>query len=227
MNYIFWYYWDRQMTRVLREVLPGRREKFVVATGVSNLGDWTVRRGVEGSLRRLRTDYIDVFQILWVGAGCLRPKTLELLQRYKEQGKIRYFGISTHARKYAAELVRQGKIDLLMLRYNAAHRGAETEIFPHLSASHPGVVSYTATRWGMLLKRPRGWPASGRLPSAGECYRFVLSNPHVHVCLTAPRSKRQLEENLAAVVRGPLGEEDSEFLRRFGNAVHEQHSFFL
>ncbi len=170
MNYLFWYYWDNQMTQVLREVLPRRREDLLVATGVSNLGLWAVRRGVEKSLQRLRTDYLDVFHIFWLGDGKLSPRTPDLMRRYQEQGKIRQIAVSTHVRRYAGELVRRGVLDVLMMRYNAAHRGAEQEIFPHLAISNPGVVSYTATRWGRLLRRPRGWPAEGRMATAGDCY---------------------------------------------------------
>jgi aryl-alcohol dehydrogenase-like predicted oxidoreductase len=81
-------------------------------------------------------------------------------------------------------------------------------------------VSYTATRWRQLLRRPRRWTEGDRVPTAGECYRFVLSNPHVDVCLCAPSSARHLEDNLREVARGPLGEDDLAFLRRFGDAVH-------
>ena len=227
MNYLFLFRWDRQMVRVLRELLPGHREDFVIATGVGNLPNWMVRWGLENYLRDLRTDYIDVFHIFWVGAGKLRPSTLELLERFKEEGKIRYLAISTHARRYAAELVRQDKLDVLMMRYNAAHRGAEQQIFPYLAGSNPGVVSYTATRWTMLLRRPRGWPDEARVPTAGDCYRFVLSNPNVDVCYTAPRRERELRENLAAVAQGPLAKDDMDFMRQSGDAVHAQHSFFL
>lgn len=227
MNYLFWFYWDRQMTRVLREVLPGQREKFVLATGVSNVGRWLIRKGLESCLRKLRTDTIDVFHLFWAGAGSLSPRTRELLWRFKEEGKIRAVAVSTHARKYAGELARAGAVDVLMIRYNAAHRGAEQDIFPHVEASRLGVVSHTATRWGQLLRRPRGWPENGRIPTAGDCYRFVLSSPHVDVCLTAPRSAQQLHENLAAVARGPLPEEDMEFMRKFGDAVHAERKFFL
>jgi aryl-alcohol dehydrogenase-like predicted oxidoreductase len=227
MNYVLWYFTDTQMTRVLREVLPRQREKLVVLTGVMCQPPWWIRRGLERALRALRTDYIDVFQIGWVGAGKLRPQTLEVLQRLKEQGKIRASSISTHARRYAGELVQQGALDVLMVRYNAAHRGAEQDIFPHLAASNPGVVIHTATRWTYLLRRPRGWPASERIPTAGDCYRFVLSNPHVHVCFTAPRRLAELRDNLAAVARGPLAPEETEFMRRFGDVVHARHKFFL
>jgi aryl-alcohol dehydrogenase-like predicted oxidoreductase len=225
MNYLFWYSWDRQMTRVLREVLPGHRENLLVATGMGNLGSWLVRRAVEGCLRRLRTDYLDVFHIFWISDGSLGPRLLDALRRCQEEGKIRYIAVSTHVRRYAAELARQGALDVLMIRYNAAHRGAEQDIFPHLGASNPGVVSYTATRWGRLLRAPRRWEEA-RLPTAGECYRFVLGNPHVHVCLTAPRSRRELEENLAAVRQGPLAEDDREFLCRFGDAVQRRSRWF-
>ena len=227
MNYVFLYRWHRHTVRVLREVLPGNREKYLVATGVANLGKWIIQRGLENYLRDLRTDYIDVFHLFWVRTGGLGGRTLELLQRFKEDGKIKYIAISTHVRTYAAELVRQGKLDVLMIRYNAAHRGAEEEIFPSWPSSQPGVVSYTATRWGKLLKRPRRWPASDRIPTAGDCYRFVLSNPNVHVCLTAPRSSQELKDNLSAIERGPLSGEEMEFMRRFGDAVHEQSSFFF
>ncbi|MBI3663508.1 MAG: aldo/keto reductase [Acidobacteria bacterium] len=227
INFLLWHFTDTQMTRALREVLPAQREKLVIAAGCTNLGEWFLRRGVESALRRLRTDYVDVFLIGWVGTGKLRPKSVEILQKYREEGRIRHIGISTHERKYAGELVRQGLLDVLMMRYNAAHRGAEQEIFPHLAASNPGVVSYTATRWTYLLRRPRGWPENGRVPTAGECYRFVLSNPHVHVCLTAPTSAEQLRENLEAVEHGPLDEGGMNFMREFGDAVHSQRRFFL
>jgi aryl-alcohol dehydrogenase-like predicted oxidoreductase len=226
MNYLFWFYWDRHMTQALREVLPGHRDKYFIATGVGNLGPWLVRRGLEDCLRKLRTDYLDVFHIFWLSAGRLSPRTLDVLRRAKEEGKIRAIAVSTHARRYAGELVRDGKLDVLMMRYNAAHRGAEEEIFPHLPASNPGVVSYTATRWGRLLRRPRGWPESERVPLAGDCYRFVLSNPHVDVCLTCPGNARELSENLAAVARGPLASDEMDLMRRFGDLVHQETKLF-
>jgi len=114
-----------------------------------------------------------------------------------------------------------------MIRYNAAHRGAEQDIFPHLAAHQPGVISYTATRWRFLLRRPKGWPGGGRVPTAGECYRFVLSNPHVDVCLTAPSNAEQLEANLAAVRAGPLSDDDLAYLRDFGDAVHRTAGWFM
>jgi aryl-alcohol dehydrogenase-like predicted oxidoreductase len=230
VNYFFAYGFDRQMTRTLRDVFRTGRERFVLATGPYNLvwGHTNLRRTLERRLRQFRTDYIDVFLFL----GVMKPKHFpekvrEELYRLREEGKIKCVGMSCHDRRFAGALAAEGALDVFMIRYNAAHRGAEQDIFPHLKTHNPGVVSYTATRWRYLLRPPRGWPKDGRVPDAGLCYRFVLSNPHVHVCMTAPSKMEQFEENLAAVRRGPLDEEEMRFMREFGDAVHGQGKWFM
>ena len=230
VNFFFCYGFDTQMTGVLREVLKSKRENYVVATGAYNLlwGHLNLRRTLEKRLRQLRTDYIDVFLFL----GVTKEKHLtehvkEEFCRFREEGKVRCIGISTHNRKFAGKLAAEGIFNAFMVRYNAAHRGAEQDIFPHLDRHNPAVISYTATRWRYLLRRPRGWPQDGRIPTAGECYRFVLSNPHVDVCLTAPSNLKQLRENLMALRDGPLDEEDGEFMRNFGDAVHHRKKWFM
>jgi aryl-alcohol dehydrogenase-like predicted oxidoreductase len=230
LNYFFCYGFDFQMVGALREVPKTGRERYVVATGPYNLiwGHTDVRRTLEKRLRQLGTDYVDVFLFL----GVMKPKelpgrVLDDLRRLREEGRVRAIGLSTHDRRLAGHLAGDGAVDVLMVRYNAAHRGAEEDIFPHLQAHDPGVVAYTATRWTALLRRPRGWPKHGRVPTAGECYRFVLSSPHVDVCMTAPRSVRELDQNLAALERGPLDEDEMAFLRQFGDAVHAQRRWFM
>ena len=56
--------------------------------------------------------------------------------------------------------------------------------------------------------------------TAGECYRFCLTNPSVDVVLTAPASRTELEANLADLQRGPLEPERMAAVRVFGRAVH-------
>ena len=229
LNYLFHYGFDRQMVRVLRDVLKTNREKYVVATGAYNYIWWrqNIRRTLEKRLRKLGTDYLDVFHFLGVTKSKEFPEqVLDELRTLRDEGRVRAIAISCHDRKFAGELAARGALDVLMIRYNAAHRGAEQEIFPHLAGHNPGVVSYTATCWTYLLRRPRGWPKDGRVPTAGMCYRFVLSNPHVHVCLNAPSNEKQLLENLAAVRQGPLDEEDMQFMREFGEGVHQRHQRF-
>jgi aryl-alcohol dehydrogenase-like predicted oxidoreductase len=230
LNFFFCFGFDSQMIRVLRDLFKTRREDLVVATGAYNLlwGHPNLRRTLEKRLRQLGTDYIDVFLFL----GVTKEKHFtddvkEELQRFRQEGKVRAIGISTHNRNFAGKLAAEGELDALMIRYNAAHRGAEEDIFPYLDKHNPGIVSYTATRWSYLIRRPRKWPKEERIPTAAMCYRFVLSNPHVHVCLTAPRKMRELEENLAALNDGPLSEEEIEFMRKFGDVVHHTKKWFM
>jgi aryl-alcohol dehydrogenase-like predicted oxidoreductase len=105
-----------------------------------------------------------------------------------------------------------------MIRYNAAHPGAESDIFPHLQKRQPAIVAYTATSWRKLLQQPRGFgePAA----TAGDCYRFCLSSPHVDVVLTGPRNVDELRQNLTALEKGPLSPEELGWMRRLGKAVH-------
>lgn len=230
VNYLFAYGIDGQMIRALRASFPSRREQLVLATGAYNLGlgHPSLRRTLEKRLRQFRTDYIDVFLFLGVMKEAhFSPRTRQELCRLREEGKVRAVGLSCHDRTFAGRLAAEGGLDVFMLRYNAAHRGAEQEIFPHLEAHHPGVVSYTATRWRALLRRPKGWPKDGPVPTAAQCYRFVLSNPQVHVCMSAPANPAQLAQNLAALRQGPLGPEELEFMRRFGDAVHQEQRWFM
>jgi aryl-alcohol dehydrogenase-like predicted oxidoreductase len=230
LNYFFGFGIDLQMMRVMRDVLRTDRDRFVVATGAYNY-IWArqdLRRTLEKRLRQLGTDHIDVFLFLGVLKEAEFPEPVrEELCRLREEGKVRAVGLSTHDRRFAGRLADEGRMDVLMIRYNAAHRGAEQDIFPHLRAHNTGLVSYTATRWRYLLRRPRGWPRDGRVPDAGLCYRFVLSNPNVHVCMTAPSNRKQLEENLRAVEQGPLPETDLQFMRQFGDAVHHTKKWFM
>lgn len=230
INLFFAFGVDRQMIGALREVMPSRREKFVLATGAYNYIWWAqdVRKAFEKRLRQFRTDYIDIFLFMGVMKPAeFTPKVREELLKLKEEGKVRAIGLSCHHRAFLGSLAEQGQLSALMLRYNAAHRGAEQEIFPHLSTHNPGILGYTATRWTYLLRRPKSLPGDARIPTAGECYRFVLSNPRVHAVLTAPRSERELRENIAAVEQGPLSEEDMRFMREFGDAVHAQGNWFM
>jgi len=230
INFFFGYGFDTQTTGVLRDVFKSKREEYLVATGAYNLllGHPSLRRTLEKRLRQFRTDYIDVFLFLGVmKEKHFTPHVRDELLRFREEGKVRGIGISCHDRKLIGRLAADGVLDTFMLRYNAAHRGAEQDIFPYLAAHNPGVISYTGTRWTHLLRRPRGWPKEGRIPTAGMCYRFVLSNPHVDVCLTAPSNVRQLEENIAALRQGPLDEEDMQFMRTFGDAVHNAKKWFI
>jgi aryl-alcohol dehydrogenase-like predicted oxidoreductase len=231
LNYFFYFGFDHQMTDVLRDAIGARREEYVLATGAYSyysLGHQNLRRTLEKRLRQMRTDYIDVFHFLGITkAEHLTLRVREELQKVRESGLVRAVAVSSHDRKLAVALAREGVLDAMMIRYNAAHRGAETEIFPNLPESDPAVVAYTATRWSYLVRRPRAYPKEARIPTAGMCYRFVLSNPAVDVCLTAPSNLRQFEANLTEVRQGALAEDDMRFMRDFGDVIYRKNQYFM
>jgi aryl-alcohol dehydrogenase-like predicted oxidoreductase len=220
LNYIYWSPSARALTRVLRRLSPERRERLVIATGPTfGYLAGSPRRRVERVLKLLGSEQIGVLQLYWLGRmSALRPSIIEEMLKLKEAGKVQAIGASIHDRVRAGELAREGPLDLLMIRYNAAHPGAERDIFPHLSARNPALVAYTATNWGRLLRPERASP--GFTPSAADCYRFCLTNPHVDVTLMAPKTLAELDENLTGLERGPLTSDEMERLREFGRAVH-------
>jgi aryl-alcohol dehydrogenase-like predicted oxidoreductase len=132
INYFFCYGFDSQTISTLREAFRSRREQLIVATGAYNLlvGHPNIRRTLEKRLRQLGTDYIDVFQFLGVTKPKhMPPSVVEELARLREEGKVRAIGMSCHHRKFAGEMAASGTLDMLMIRYNAAHRGARTGHF--------------------------------------------------------------------------------------------------
>jgi aryl-alcohol dehydrogenase-like predicted oxidoreductase len=220
VQYVFWSPRMKGLTPALRDALARDRARYVVSAGpMLGFFPGSLRRAVEGALRTLRIDHLDVFQLYWLGAmSAFTGPVQEELVRLRQEGKVTAIGASIHDRPRAGRLAEDSALDLLMIRYNAAHPGAEAEIFPHLAARRPAIVAYTATSWRKLLRAPRGW--TGRVPTAGDCYRFCLASPHVDVVLTGPRDVHELRENLAAVERGPLSLEEMAYLREFGRVVH-------
>ncbi len=220
INYLFWTPRMGRATPAVRRALDRDRGRYVVATGptiaITGRG---LRRFVERALRVLGTDYLDVLQMHWLGVTSRWGEgTVSEMETLRDEGKVRGLGISIHNRKRAGRLAKESPLDLLMVRYNAAHPGAEQDIFPHVDPDRLGIVAYTATSWRRLLKRPRKW--QGNVPDAATCYRFCLSNPTVSVVLTGPKTLEQLQANLEGVRRGPLDVEEMAWMREFGAVVH-------
>jgi len=219
-QYVFWPAGARALTAPLRDACRRDRERYVIASGPT-LGFWarSPRRRVEKALRTLGTDYLDVLQLFWVGVGSsLAPRMLDELLKLREEGKVRAIGVSIHDRPRAGKLAAGSPLDLFMIRYNAAHPGAEADIFPRFPSARPAVVAYTATAWTRLLRKSRRF--DGPAMTAGDCYRFCLSSPHVDVVLTAPGQAARLRQNVAALEKGPLSPDEGERIRAFGRAVH-------
>jgi aryl-alcohol dehydrogenase-like predicted oxidoreductase len=221
VNYLWWgALRTKKMARGIRAVARKGREDLVVVMHAVSRTPVSVSKGVEDALGRLGLDYLDVL-LLGNHTRAPAPRLKEQVMRLKEQGKLRFLALSTHRRPLIPELEKDRQIDIYHLRYNAAHRGAEAEVFDHLpDDGGPGIVTFTSNRWGSLID-PARMPPGEPPPSAADCYRFVLAHPRVHVACCGPASTQELRQNLECLERGPMSDEELERMRRIGRHVYE------
>jgi predicted aldo/keto reductase-like oxidoreductase len=208
--------------------LGPRREAVVVCVqfGARTAGD--AAGELKSILATLRTEYIDVLTFYYVetagewqvlaGPG----GALDYCRAAQRDGIVRRLGLTSHQRPLAAEIARSGLLDLLMIRYNAAHRGAEREVFPVTDALGMPVIAYTALRWGALMRPTPDDPPGFRVPPAPDWYRYVLQSRSVSVTLAAPHTRAELEEDLEVLrATGPLDPSEYTRLAEHGDRVRK------
>lgn len=201
VNYLNWCGYDEGIAKALRGGLIDR-ECVAVAMQLDARDAASAERELEDAFRTLGSHRIDVVTFYYVERKRewdeikSRDGALRVLEEAKCQGRVGLIGLTTHQRKLAAECAVTEKLDLLMVRYNAAHRGGEQDVFPVTERLRMPVVVYTAQRWGALRRKTRDDPPEFIPPAATEWYRFALAHPAVSVVLMAPNGRRELEENL-------------------------------
>jgi len=232
VNYLNSCGYDDGVARALRGGLIDRR-KVVVAAQLGGRTARSMRKSLDRFLGLIGGDSLDVVTLYYVEEESewkeiVQPGgALEALEEARSQGQIRVIGLTSHQRKLVARWVESGKLDLQMIRYNAAHRGAEEDVFPVTGRLRIPVVAYTAQRWGALKKRTPGDPDGFKPPHAREWYRWALANPAASVVLMAPANREQLEENLQLLDdwRAP-SPEDFEALAAHGRRVRHHAGVF-
>jgi aryl-alcohol dehydrogenase-like predicted oxidoreductase len=223
VNYLYWGSMRTAKFGAGLRSLKSRRDEFHLViqsyARVAAMVPWSLER----ALRSLGMEYADLLLLgLWNKdvSSSVFDHALEL----RERGLIRKIAVSTHNRPHAADLANNNsEVDVLHVRYNAVHPGAERDIFPKLTAPEvrPGIVTFTATCWGDLMK-PDKVPVGDRVPTAGDCYRFNLTNPAVDLCLMGPRSISDLTAALETIEKGPMTAEEMDWMRRVGQAKYEK-----
>jgi aryl-alcohol dehydrogenase-like predicted oxidoreductase len=215
------FYWGSRRTpdfaEGLRRVAAQGRERMVLVVQTYRRSPRAIGRSLEQALRELGLDHADVLLLGWWNlppSDAILDAAAELVHR----GRARAVMLSCHHRPSFAALARDPRVQLLMLRYNAAHPGAERDVFPTLPTPRPGVVGYTSTSWGQLLD-PRLTPKGERTPKGTDCYRFVLSSPFVDACYTGPSKRSELDEAVRALDQGPMSEDELAWMKRVGAAV--------
>jgi aryl-alcohol dehydrogenase-like predicted oxidoreductase len=213
--------------------LGARRESVVVCAQFGARDGGEAATELRSALEALGTDYIDVLTLCYVE----RPReweeltapggALRYLRDAKRDGAVRRIGVTSHQRTLAARMAESGLLDAVMIRYNAAHRGAERDVFPVTRRLGLPVISYTALRWGALPRPTPEDPPGFSVPGPPAWYRFVLQRPEVAVTLAAPQTRAELEEDLRVLeADGPLTQEAYSALAEHGDRVRRHAGSF-
>ena len=201
INYFFFYdFTHRSLIEGLKPIVDTYRDNVVVATGTELRDVNAVTQYLEEIFQTLNLDMLDIFYIEYISPSEDLDELLaidgvfDLLQTWKEKGLIRYVGATAHNRPATVELIKSGKVDVMMHRYNVAHRGAEDHRLRAARAVRlgpPGLVrlpsreprKHRRLRQG-LARGPGSWmdhsdSTAGRSPGGWGCAlcRILRSRP--------------------------------------------------
>jgi len=147
--------------QIIAQAVKGRRDKVIIATKVGAVVDevgnisWdssskALFAEVENSLRRLRTDYIDLYQIHWPDAATPLADTMYGFSRLIEQGKIRYAGVCNFTKPQLEEAIQYGTLVSNQVRYNMLERDNEQDVIPFCIRNGIGIQAYGPLAHGLL-----------------------------------------------------------------------------
>lgn len=131
--------WDPEKTRVWRDSSRAR-----------------VASEIEESLRRLRTDYIDIYQVHWPDPGIPFEDTMDALLDLRRKGTIRFIGLSNFDVSQTERCRRVGPVHVVQPPYNLFERGIESDLLPFCRSHDLGVLAYGPLCRGLLTGKYQG-----------------------------------------------------------------------
>lgn len=186
----------------LGEALEGVRDKFVLATKSMARTKAAMAQDIETSLKNLRTDYIDLYQVHNPGMEQLEQVlaadgALEALQEAKAAGKIGHIGLTAHSLEVFARALELDWVETIMFPYNIVETQA-TEL----------MHKCTEKNIGFITMKPL---AGGAIEDAALAIRFICANPDVSVVIPGMFDLKEIEQNLAACEeKAPLSDAELE-----------------
>ncbi|MCB0185654.1 MAG: aldo/keto reductase [Caldilineaceae bacterium] len=202
-------YGDGNSESIIGEATHQRRAEFTLATkvGYRNLSAAEVTASVESSLRRLRTDMIDVIQFhggMYTDAEVshiLNDGLLDALVQLRDQGKVRFLGFTVEEPWTAQPLIASGAFDVMQVRYNLIYQAAALHVLNQAKAADLGVATMRTMTSGMLQRIAQhlapGWQDANDLYTVA--LQFVLSDSRVHLPIVGMRWPEEVARNVALV----------------------------
>jgi len=239
---------------ILGKALKSHRKNVILATKVGNQWrpdksgyDWNpgkkyILGEVENSLKRLQTDYIDLYQLHGGTIGDPIEETIEAFEILKTQGKIRYYGISSIRPNVIREYIKRSSIASVMMQYSLLDRRPEEACFPKLSEAGIGVLVRGSIGKGLLAGKPADQflkynklevhGAANAIKSISNENRnemqtavnYVLNNQSVSSVVVGIRTEEQLDVALAVPDTIPLTAHEIEYLNQILHQnFYEEH----
>jgi aryl-alcohol dehydrogenase-like predicted oxidoreductase len=218
-------YRDGEDERVVGQAIAGRRHEIVLATKSQTRDAAGAREDLETSLRLLGTDYVDIWQIHYLNTQAERERALgpggamEAAIRAREQGLVRFIGVTGHDWAEVTQAVATGLFDTVLCWYNCAMKEPEELLFPEAVAQGTGVVIMNATRNDRLLD-------ADDAPAPEDFYRYVLSHRAVSLTIIGLRDLERFQRVAKALAeRATLGAEERRELEAFGARLRAAGAF--
>jgi uncharacterized protein len=217
-------YMDGKNEEIVGKALKGRRDKVYVATKTlpTSRSKEDIIRDVETSLKALETDYVDVIQLhsLTNKERVFIPETREALTRLREQGKVRFFGVTTHKNQPEVlnALVDDKDLffDTALVAYNFESSPEIGEAITRLAKTGVGIIA---------MKTQAGGYKPGQLDSISPhqaALKWVLQNPNVTMAIPGMKNLAHLKENIA-VMGMQLKRADIRILHQYHAAVQSYY----
>ena len=152
------FYNEGYSEEVLGKGLAGLRDKVLIATKAwfENLTADKLIQACEGSLKRLKTDYIDLYQIHWPNWNVPLEETFSAMEKLKQNGKIRFAGVSNFGVRDLTEALGYADIMTDQLAYSLLFRAIEYEILENCRQAQVGVLAYSPLAQGLLTGKFKG-----------------------------------------------------------------------
>ncbi|HUK99353.1 MAG TPA: aldo/keto reductase [Nitrospirota bacterium] len=205
---------------IVAKALKGRRDKIYLATKVppASRSKEDVIKDVETSLKALETDYIDVIQLhnLIDKERIFIPETREALLKLKEQGKVRFFGVTTH--KNQAEVVnalvddKDRFFDTALVAYNFKSDNDISLAIARAAKANIGIIAMKTLAGGYATKE------LGVISPHQASIKWVLQNKNITAAIPGMRDMSELKEDIA-VMGMPFKYADERILQRYGAAI--------
>jgi predicted aldo/keto reductase-like oxidoreductase len=209
---------------IVAQALKGRRDKVYVATKTqpASKSKEAIFKDVETSLRALNTDYVDVIQLHNLSSKdrIFIPETREALAKLKEQGKVRFFGVTTHTNQ--AEVLHalvddpDRFFDMALVAYNFKSGDELKEAIARSAGAGIGIVA--------MKTQAGGYPteALGPISAHQAALKWVLRDRNVAAAIPGMRNMTELREDIA-VMGMQFGYLDGLILKRYGSAIRHQY----